>query len=72
MLILWSIMNIGTKEPNAGSMKSKDSHLALEHAFFMLKTKKRSTLASIKTKDIAFTANIPLQIMLPMRKGWKN
>ena len=38
----------------------------------MLKTKKRSTLASIKTKDIAFTANIPLQIMLPMRKGWKN
>ncbi len=34
-------MNTGTKEPNAGSMKSKDSHLTLEHAFFYVENQEK-------------------------------
>ena len=62
----------GTKDPKAGSMNMSENHLTLEHAFLMLKMRKSKTLASIKANETAFTANMPLHTILPIKKGWKN
>jgi hypothetical protein len=64
--------NTGTKDPRAGSINIKENHLTLEHAFLMLKIRKSKTLTSIKASETAFTANMPLHTILPIKKGWKN
>lgn len=66
---MWSLMKTGTKDPRAGSMKSRESHLTFEHAPLMLKIRKSSTIAAMRTSEMALVAKIPLQTILPIKNG---
>lgn len=70
-IILYSIKNIGTKDPIAGTRNKMDNHFTLEQAPTMLNRIKNAIVTIINEIDAAFATRRRLLIMLPIKKGCK-
>ncbi len=69
---LCSFKKNGKKETKPGIINSKLNHVIFEHTPFTLKIKNNRIVHASIRSDIKSDANMLLQMICPIKNGWRN